>query len=85
MTTPRERAKHMSGLRSMATNFTAAAEGHEEEDELSQAVLWQVRADALCWALRELDPGYMPRTWPEIMQKVEPPSLCARQAMEEDG
>jgi hypothetical protein len=70
MTAPRFRRWHLITLCEMAANFAAAAEGHEEDEKLSQAELWRRRAGALRWALRELDPGYMPRTWPEIMQEV---------------
>ncbi len=49
-------SQHIATLRSMAANFAAAAEGHEEEDELAQAELWQERAAVLRWALRQLDP-----------------------------
>ena len=63
--------QHIATLRSMAANFTAAAEGHEEEDELAQAELWQERADAIRWALGQLDP---PVTWRKIMaEQATPP------------
>lgn len=71
MITPRERSQHIVTLHEMAANFTAVAEGHEEEDKLAQAELWQRRADTIRWALRELDLDYVPRTWIEIRKEVE--------------
>lgn len=56
--------QYIAILHSMAANFAAAADGHEEEDEMAQAELWQERAAAIRWALRQLDP---PVTWRQII------------------
>lgn len=56
VTGKRDRCRHIATLCEMVTNFDAAAGGHEEEGELSQAELWWRRASAIRYAL-----GYVAR------------------------
>ncbi len=51
VTGKRDRRRHISTLRGMVTNFTAASAGHEEEEQTAQAELWWQRAIAIRWAL----------------------------------
>ena len=94
MTAPRERAKHIANLRRIAERYQDATQRELDRPKLcdrNQPVpsTYNQLADmhaALRWALRELDPDYMPRTWPEIVQEAdEGVGKVTRQAMEEDG
>ena len=51
VTGKRDRRQHIATAREMVANFDAAAGGHEEEKELSQAELWWRRASTIRWLL----------------------------------
>lgn len=51
-----EAEMRLRDLRAMEMNFTAQAEGHEEEDQEASAALWFKRARTIQWALLQIDP-----------------------------
>ena len=78
MTSPRERRKYINTLRAMAKAYQDRKQRELDRPKLCDESLEARtrynrlgdRHGALRWALRELDPDDMPRTWPKIMAEV---------------
>ena len=79
MTIPREHEKHIANLRKVADRLYAVMQREFDRPKTCDRdpafpSRYHQMADqhaALRWALRELDPDYLPRTWPEIVHEVE--------------